>query len=287
MTSRRLNRAELARIVGNDPRAIREFERLLSDVQANIAGNATVTLNYSSAGALTSPIPVTSTYTLVPEGGSAFTSGVSWGVTVLSGTFTGSGPTIGGTGTGVLRINSGLASTGALLGVTARVNGIGYPPFSVSVVRSTASPDGGGGGGTPNDSVSDLNTFNTTSFATISRDLSITLPTLATTASLTAPVTVFLDSASPPGGTVVEGKWQRETAPSVWTDVGLVEVAAPTPIVLDEGGGLYTAESGELICNRTETGMVAGSAQKFRFVARVAGGNVRTVYPSGTLSVSS
>jgi spore coat protein U-like protein len=119
MTARRLNRNELARFFNNDPRAIREFERVLADVQANISGPSIITLNYASDGTLTSPLPLTQSYTLTPESGTAYTSGVSWGVTVLSGSFTGTGPTMGGTGTGILQINSGLASPSALIAVTA------------------------------------------------------------------------------------------------------------------------------------------------------------------------
>lgn len=288
MTTRRLNRSEIAAIVGNDARAIRAFERLLSDVQANIAGPATITLNYASDGTLTSPLPVIATFTLVPEGGEAFNSGVSWGVTILSGGFDGAAPTIGGTGSGFLRLNSGLASPTALLGITARVDGRGYPPFSVTVTRSTAAPDSGGGGLTPNDSTTALLTFNSGSFNPISRDLLITLPTGVTTATLTAAsIALELDSEAPVGSSVVEMKWQRETAPAVWTDVGAVATSSPNPFVFDEGGGFFSATSGQVTCNRTETGMVAASAQKFRLVARVASGNVRTVYTFGTASVAS
>lgn len=288
MTSRRLNRSELARILGNDPRAIREFERLLDDVQANIAGPPSIVLNYAADGTLTSPLPVTANYALVPVSGSALTSGVSWGVTVLSGSFVGAGPTVGGTGTGVIQINSSLASPTALLGVTATVNGRGYPPFSVTVSRSTAAPDSGGGGTMPGDSTSALVSFDAATFDPITRDLAVTLPAAATSATLTA-ANIFLDleSAAPDGLTVVEVKWQREAAPSVWSDVGSSALSAPEPFVLDEGGGLYTTGAGEVTCNRTETGLVAGSAQKFRLVARIAAGNIRTVFPFGTASVSS
>ncbi len=288
MTAGRLNRSELSRIVGGDPRAIREFERVLSNVQANINGASSITLNYSSAGVLTSPLPVTSSFTLNPENGSAFTSGVSWGVTVLSGSFTGPEPTIGGTGTGILQINSGIAGASALIAVTATVNGVGYPPFSVSLVRSTATPDTPGGGGTASDSTSAILTFNTGTFAAITRELSITLPAGVTTATLTTG-SIFLEveSDAPAGGTACQVKWQRETAPSVWSDVGAVAGSFPSPFVLDEGGGIYAAGSGEVMCNRTETGMVAASPQKFRLVARVSSGNVRTVFPFGTASVTS
>lgn len=288
MTARRLNRAELARIVGGDARAIREFERLFADVQANIAGPSTITLNYANDGTLTSPLPATATFTLVPEGGSAFSSGVSWGVTVLSGSFDGSPPTIGGTGFGFLRINSGLASPAALLGVTARVDGRGYPPFSVTITRTTTAPDSGGGGLTPNDSTNALDAFNTGTFTPIARDLSITLPTGVTDATLTAASIVLdLEAALPVGASVIEMKWQRETAPAVWSDVGAVATSSPAPFVFDEGDGFLSVNSALITCNRTESGMPAASAQKFRLVARVSSGNVRTVYPTGAVSVAS
>lgn len=287
MTGRRLNRSELARIVGNDARAIREFERLFANVQANINGTSVLTLNYDSLGALTSPLPLVSTYTLVPEGGSAYSSGVSWGVVVTSGSFTGSAPTIVGTGAAQLRINSGLATPNAVLAITASVDGFGYPPFSVTVGRSVAAASGGGGGTSPSASDSALQTFNSGTFAPISTDLAVTLPSGVTTATLTAAlVGLDLDAALPTGTTVVEFKWQRETAPSVWSDVGTAATSSPSPFVFSAGGFPEPA-NGSITCNRTETGMPAASAQKFRLVARISSGNVRTVYPIGTASVSS
>lgn len=287
MTSRRLNRNELARFFNSDPRAIREFERLLERVQANIAGPASVTLNYANDGTLTSPLPTTANYTLVPEGGSAFRSGVSWGVRILSGSFVGSDPTIGGTGTGVLQINSGLATNSALLGVTATVDGVGYPPYSVTIAKNTSPPETGGGGATPTDSTSSLSTFNSGTFAAITRDLVVTLPVSATEATLTAAaLSLELGFAFPAGTTTVEMKWQRETAPSVWADVGAVATSSPSPFVFDEEGFPSTVV-GEITCNRTETGLTGGSTETFRLVARVSAGNVRTVYPFGIASVAS
>lgn len=289
MTSRRLNRTEIAAIVGNDPRAIRAFERLLSDVQANISGPSSIILNYNSDGTLADPLPVAASFELIPEGGGAFSSGVSWGVTVLSGEFDGALPTIGGTGMGALLINSGLASPTATLGITARVDGRGYPPWTVTVTRSTAPPEGGGGGTTTSDSTSALSAFGLTTFVPIARELLITLPASVTEATLTAAsIALRLPAASPGGITVVEAKWQRETAPAVWSDVGAVSTSSPSPFVEDLSEPetpIFLSIAGAITCNRTETGMVAGSAQKFRLVARVSSGNLRTVTPSGTASV--
>ena len=289
MTTRRLNRSELARIVGNDPRAIREFERLFADVQAGITGPAVININYNSDGTIADPLPIITAFQLVPEGGAAFVSGVSWGVTLLSGSFDGAGATIGGTGSGLLQINSGLATNSVTLGVTARVDGRGYPPLSVTLNKVIAGAGGGGGGLTPNDSVSSFTAFSTGTFAAVTRDLAVTLPTGVTTATLTAAsLGLRLANAGPAGTTTAEFKWQRETAPAVWTDVGAVATSSPDAFVDElEDPPLFVQTSGAVTCNRTETGMVAGSAQKFRLVARVSAGNVRSVSITGTASVSS
>jgi hypothetical protein len=285
----RLNRDELARIVGSNPRAIREFERILGDVQANISGQSAITLIYSSDGALLTPVPALYQYSLTASDQSVFRSGVSWGVTVLSGTFSGSGPTMGGTGTGVLQINSGIASPSATLAITARVDGRGYPAFTVTLNKSTNAPDSPGGGGTASDSTSSLLGFSSSGYAAITRELAITLPAGITQATLTATdIALALDNDFPDGATVVEVKWQRETAPSVWSDVGLPATSSPSPSVEQVfDPDLFIAAPGSVTCNRIETGMVAGSPQRFRLVARVSAGNVRAVAPFGTAGVTS
>lgn len=292
MTYRRLNRAEIEAIVGRDLRAIKAFERLLGDVQANISGPSSVAINYNSDGTIATPTPIAVQYQLIPENGVAYTSGVSWRVTILSGTFVGAEPTIGGTGIGTLFINSGLASPEVNLGITARVNGRGYPPLTLVLTKSLAPPDGGGGGLTSNDSTSTFNAFNSASFVPIIRNLAITLPAGVTTATLTAAaLQLRLDNIGPEGTSTIEMKWQRETAPSVWSDVGAVATSSPDPFVtefLEPGAPTYYIQTaGSITCNRTETGMAAASAQKFRLVARVSAGNVRTVSITGTAAIAS
>lgn len=287
----RLDRNQLAKIVGNDPIAIREFERLLDTVQANIAGMTVITLNYSSTGILSTPLPALFTYSLSAGDGSTFRSGVSWGVTVLSGTFSGAAPTIGGTGNGILQLNSGIATPTAAIAVTARVNGRGYPPFTVMIQRSVAPVDGGTGGTAASDTTATLATFNNAAFSVLTRSLVITTPASATQANLVASlVGLDLDSALPTGDTTVQFKWQRETAPSVWTDVGAVATSSPNPSVVDIGDPSFPAYSGflgSITCNRTETGLSGSTQYTYRLVARVSAGNIRTVYPSGTASVTS
>lgn len=263
-----------------------------ADLTLAINGPADLTLDYTNDLTLTSPLPVTGAYQLVVAGGSALTSGVTWAVSVVSGTFAGTAPSIVGAGGGQLRINSAMTSAMAELRVTATVGGRTYPPFTVKISRNVAPP-GLGGGVTVSGS---LTSISSSSFARMhANDLSITLPSGVTTATLVASGDLLIDPVTPTGDTVVEAKWQRESSPGTWVDVGSVATSSPSPNVFNTGevdpgvgGGtpIYAALPGSISCNRSATGLSAGSAQKFRLVARVSSGNVRTVTGSGSVSAS-
>ncbi len=284
-----LRRDQLVNAIGADPITIKEFERVLGAVQANIAGGSAIALDYTSAGVLVTPLPALYSYTLAASDGSTFKSGVSWGVVVVSGSFAGAAPTVGGTGTGILQINSGLASNSVTLAMTARVNGRGYPPFNVTLTKNIAATDGGGGGLTATDAVSTFTAISSGTFAPVTRDLVVTLPAAVTMATLTAAsLNLRLNNAAPDDFTRVELKWQRETAPSVWADVGAFATSSPDPFVTQEfDPPLFIATAGAVTCNRSETGMTAATQQKFRLVGRVSAGIVRNVTITGTASVAS
>jgi hypothetical protein len=126
--------------------------------------------------------------------------------------------------------------------------------------------------------------FSTSSFVSISNPLTIALPTGVTSAGLLA-VNILLevDNAFPAGSTNCEVKWQRESSPGVWSDVGTAEASSPSPGIIDEGG-FPSPTFGSVTCNRTATGLAAGSNQAFRLVARITSGNIRTVTTFGTVS---
>lgn len=283
-----LSRAQISKIVGGDAEAIRAFERILNDVQAGISGPAMIVLDYTSTGTLNTPLPALYSYTLSAGVGQDIKSGITWGVTVLSGSFTGPSPTMGGTGTGILQINSGLATPSVSLAVTARVNGRGYPPFTVTINRSTAFPDNVGGNSA--DATGSLNQISTGTFVAVTRDLAITTPAGVTSANLTAPLfAVGLTNALPTGTTTVELKWQRETSPGVWSDVGTAATSSPDANVVeagDPGFPFYIANPGSITCNRTETGLTAATAYKFRLMGRISAGNLRGVTLTGTATAS-
>lgn len=285
----RLDRDEISKIVGGSPRAIRVFENLISNVPANITGSSSIVLNYTANGTIDTPLPLSVPFTLSAESGD-FNRGVSWGVRIISGGFS-AAPTIGGTGRGILRINGGLTTPSATLAVTATVNGRGYAPFTVEVSRSTAAPDAPGGGGTASDVTSAFTDITSDVFAPITRELMITLPTGDTDATLTAAdLALQVGQVFPEGTTAIAVKWQRETAPSVWSDVGAVATSDPSPAFVNVGSGfepLFVTTPGLVSCNRTETGMPAASAQKFRLVGRIISGVTRPTIITGTAVVAS
>jgi hypothetical protein len=260
-----------------------------ADVTATISGAGEIIVDYDSADNLTSPLPLTENYQLVARGGSAFTSGVSWSVDVVSGTFSGTAPSISGTGTGQLSINSGLASPEAQLRVTASIGGASYPPIAVQITKRVAPPTSSGGTGGSTNFASDntLTAFSTSSFTSVCDDLTIVLPAGVTTATLTASSLTLRTATvvAPTGDTVCEFKWQRESSPGTWVDVGSAATSSPNPGVVEDGdSSLLLRQLGSVTCNRSATGLSAGSTQKFRLVARVSGGNVRGITLTGTVS---
>lgn len=256
--------------------------RSSADITFAVSGPGEVVLDYDSTGAIVTPLPTSTSYLLTPAGGVALTSGVSWSVAVVSGTFSGAAPSISGTGTGILQNNSPMTSNEAVLRITGTVAGRSYPPMTVRVTKRTAAPAGGGGGFA---STTSFNAVSTSSFAALTGDLNVVLPSGSTAVALTAAsLGVSLAAALPLGSTTFEIKWQRESSPGVWSDVGAAATSSPSPFVQTEGGGIYSVDPGSITCNRTATGLSGGSTQKFRLVGRVSAGNVRSVFTTGTAS---
>jgi hypothetical protein len=80
-------------------------------------------------------------------------------------------------------------------------------------------------------------------------------------------------------------KWQRESSPGTWSDVGSAATSSPNPGV-SSPEGFPEVSPGAITCNRSATGLSAGSTQKFRLMARISAGTVRDVIVSGTASAS-
>jgi hypothetical protein len=149
--------------------------------------------------------------------------------------------------------------------------------------------------GTPSDSTGGLLSIGGSSFVVVTpRNLEITLPSGVTTATLTASgVALDLIPELPLGATGVEMRWMRESSPGTWTAVGSVATASPAPEAADSGftdglgNPIVTGQQGTITCNRSATGLSAGSLQRFRLEARISSGNIRTVLISGTAIATS
>lgn len=155
------------------------------------------------------------------------------------------------------------------------------------VVNVTYVPAAASGGSSSSGSAA-ISSFSSSSYSAVTSEIAITLPSGVTTATLTAAnVQLDLGPEAPMGSTTVQMIWQRESSPGTWVDVGSAATSSPNPLVSLDGEGYYEATPGAITCNATVTGLTAGSAQKFRLLARVSAGNVRPVFPAGAALVSS
>lgn len=258
-----------------------------ADITASISGPADVVLNYTFDNQLNSTLPILRTYRLALAGEPPITSGVTWRVSVVSGAFVGTAPSIAGSGAGQLSINSGLVTGEALLRITATLAGRTFPPFEVRAFKQFAAPPVAGGGGGGNLATQGITSFNSSTFAVISGPLQITLGSGVTQANLAASAQLELNASSPTGSTTCQWQWQRETSPGVWAVVGSPATSDPNPSVFFDGeSGFFFPNPGNISCPATATGLAAGSTQRFRLMGRISAGNVRLVHSFGTASVS-
>lgn len=206
-------------------------------------------------------------------------SGISGGTWTLPSQNLGAGSASINASTGTVTL-SGIVQSGAYAVRYTHTDGIGielevnvtFVPLVAAGVGSTAS--------------SAVRGFSTSTFAVVSEVMTISLPAGVTSAILQASdINLALALATPFGVTDAELKWQRETSPGVWGDVGAVATSSPSPEVADEGG-LPAPILGFITCNRVATGLTAGSTQKFRLSARVSGGNVRAVSSFGVVTAA-
>ena len=251
----------------------------LADVTKTVSGPSEVTVRYLYDGTLaTGEIPKLSSYKLVNSGGTTLTA--SWGVATISGSWSGTAPSI--SSSGVLTLNSGLASPEAVLNITATYGGTSYPPFAVKVKKETAAPPVSGGSGATFASDTSLGTF-TSSFSAISDNLVVTTGASSTSVALTAANVVLYMDANYTNGTSYncEFKWQRETSPGTWSDVAAAVNSSPDPmlnLVTD------TEVIGEVTCNQSATGLSSSTEYTFRLVAKTTSAGSQTVTAYGTAS---
>lgn len=186
-----------------------------------------------------------------------------------------------GASTGVVTL-SGIIQSGSYTVRYTHTDGIATDlAVNVTFFAAPAAPGGS------SDSVGNLQSINSTSFAVITpRDLEITLPGGDTDAVLTAQL-VALNALpeSPFGATDIEFRLMNVTGTP--TIVGATQASSPSPTVgFDAETSSAVADQGSITINRTASGLGAGSTQKFRLEARISGGNTRTIFISGTVQAA-
>jgi len=212
--------------------------------------------------------------------GSSVTSGVSWVLTVVSGSYEGASPTISGTGAG--QINFGTEAT-----TTGRIRATGTletRQYIIDIDITTTQDDpptggsGGGGGGSAGTNVTgnangDFDSSWVTVYAAnVSTDTGVTSVVLTANNNYIWPDDVNVNS---PRSGNVQYQWQRETSigSDSWTDVGAAADSSPDPYYFDEGG-FYSPEAGRITCTRTDTGRTAATEYSYRLRARISSGTL-------------
>jgi len=262
-----------------------------ADVTKAASGTPEVNVGYTSDGVIkASEIPkIVSGYKLTPSGGTAFASGVTWTVAIISGSFSGAAPTMAGTGQGQLTINSGPAVAEVILAITATYNGRAYPPVTTKVkrVQDAAVPVQPTGSAFAS---ANVNLSNSTTTYTVAGTLLVTTGAGVTSVALTAANMGLFPGGTINGNKPCETKWQRETSPgsAIWTDIGVVTVSSPHPNVENDPEiGFVTYTGGNINNNFTDTGRTASTTYSYRLMYRrqsIAGPSSGSVTLGGTIS---
>lgn len=199
----------------------------------------------------------------------------AWSMTVLSGSITASI----GAATGVVEITA-LGSTSEIE-VTSDRDGVELTSRLLITKQIGPTPAGGSGGGT-SASDSSFATFNSTTHAAVSDELTVTVGS-AGSVSLTAPLRVDTSASAPTGTFEVFGRWQwYNPGTALWEDLG-AEVASDPDAVVAINYGLYFITRGTLGVSDSKAGLTPTASHKFRLMARNASGT-RVMSLSGTAS---
>jgi hypothetical protein len=198
----------------------------------------------------------------------------SWSFTTDNG---GISATISG---GILTITAITATT--VVTITSTYQGVDKSrTFTVYLDEATPPATGTGGGTSSSDTT--FNSFNSTTHAAVSDELTVTVGSSGN-ATLSAPLSVYTDPVSPTGTFQIYAKWQWWNG-AAWVDVG-TEVSSAPNCKVTANKTVYQVQNGAVSVPQTKTGLTVASSQKFRLLGRNNSGT-RTMYLSGTASVVS
>lgn len=258
-----------------------------ADITRTVNGPSEIIVEADSTGTLkANQLGNRGTFKLVPAGQSALTSGVSWSLTTITGSWSGTAASISGSGNGILNLAS--APNGTVeLDVTASYNGKSYPPFRCKVkkVNDVSIPQGD-----TEDSTTTWSSMTGTTYTQLLL-LTVTTPSSAGDVNLTADtITINHDRDDQIwAGENFTMRWQRSPAGAgTWTTIGTTQDSEPDPYteqVSPPPGPLYTAWPGSITINRTDTTAANSTAYDYRLQGKWT--SVTTVQASfsGTASV--
>jgi len=233
-----------------------------ADVTSLITGAGTISINAAYTGAITDALPRTQPYALMRQG-TDVTSSSSWSVAVMSGTMAASI----GAGTGVLSINaSGGTLTSGRVRITATYGMISRSSDVVITINTAAAPNTGISGGTAATGATNGSTSSTT-MVPVGDTLTVIVGPSGNVA-LSAYYNFTTSAVS--GSYAVKAQWYR------WN--GAAYVAIGSAITSSANYTPSAGDSGNGACNYSDTGLTAGSVQKYQlFMANSSGTVPRTI----------
>jgi hypothetical protein len=250
-----------------------------------VSGPAQVIVKADHTGAvLAGQLPRAVAYA-ASSGKAIVTSSAAWSVSVISGDIDASI----GASTGLLALDD-LVGAAARARVKAVYQGV-EQSMTVEIARQDAPPpvSGGGGTGGTTASINSFSPISSGSYATVGTVGPVTVGSGGEVV-LSAPLTVSIASEPVEGAREIELKWQRETAPSTWTDVSGTEAASNPHANMAQLGTdlepIWVPVDGSVSSGATVTGLTPSSSQTFRLQARQTGSSGDTRYLSGTATAT-
>lgn len=207
-------------------------------------------------------------------------SGVSWSVSVISGSYSGASPTISGSGSGQLNFGSHASTTGRLR-ITATLGSLSYTR-DVDITKTQDDPptsNSGGGGGGSTYVTGNASGDTTTAWVTIFEG-EVDTATGKNQTVLTANNHSITASGGSEGTCNIQYQWQRESSPgsNVWSNVGAATDSNPDPGTVINEPPFPEPYEGAITCTITDTGLAAETTYSYRLQMRRSSGQSHQVY---------
>lgn len=246
-----------------------------ADVTSAITGPVNTDIQFNSDGTIVSgQLPKDLLFRLF-KNGVEVTTGITWSLTILSGTIT---CTISGTGVGTLNITAFSAT--AVVRVKATVGSL-VRVYDTKITKVVAAATGGGTGGGTQVSDSTITGTSATTYPTTPNGGPMVVKTGSTAKiDFTAPL-AYERNTTALGSTTLYGKWQWRAIGGTWADVA-TEITAASASSTD-GEGMTTP--GDIAVTQSKTtGLAASTDYEVQLLLR--GSNTVQTVITGTATAT-